>query len=377
MRIHKLALATLIGLLVVLLSAPPGVAESPRQRREATRAKRARIAAELNALKASDAQLESAVRALNAQVQTQSAAASAARQAVAAAEQSLAEAESQVAATEAEMARLREAVVQRAVTAYIHPQSDGLAGLSESRTIGEATRRSALLSQLANRDSGVIDRLRAMREDFEEQKDKAARQRELAAGRRQAVESKLSALKKAQADKLRLESALSTRIAEFQREVDGLAAEEANLSNLIRQREAAGRASRGSTGAVDGRVSGAGLIWPVRGSVTSEYGSRWGRMHAGIDIAAPAGTPIRAAKAGEVIHAGTMSGYGNVVIIDHGGGFSTLYAHQSRLASSDGQSVGQGAVIGYVGSTGRSTGPHLHFETRVNGSAQNPRRYLP
>ena len=100
-------------------------------------------------------------------------------------------------------------------------------------------------------------------------------------------------------------------------------------------------------------------------------------MHQGIDIAAPTGTPIVAAKAGDVIFAGGMGGYGNCVIIDHGGGFSTLYGHQSRIAAGDGQSVERGQVIGYVGSTGHSTGPHLHFETRVNGSAQNPRRYLP
>jgi murein DD-endopeptidase MepM/ murein hydrolase activator NlpD len=100
-------------------------------------------------------------------------------------------------------------------------------------------------------------------------------------------------------------------------------------------------------------------------------------LHAGIDIAAPTGTPIHAAKAGRVIFAGTMNGYGNAIIVDHGGGFSTLYAHQSRLGSSKGQSVGQGQVIGYVGSTGHSTGPHLHFETRFGGSPRNPRPYLP
>ena len=77
-------------------------------------------------------------------------------------------------------------------------------------------------------------------------------------------------------------------------------------------------------------------MWPVRGTVTSEYGQRWGRLHAGIDISAPTGTPIRAAKDGAVIRAGTMNGYGNVVILQHGSGFSTLYAHQSRLGVSEG-----------------------------------------
>ena len=100
-------------------------------------------------------------------------------------------------------------------------------------------------------------------------------------------------------------------------------------------------------------------------------------MHQGIDISAGSGTPIRAAKSGTVIYAGWMDGYGNIIVIDHGGGFATAYAHQSRLGAVDGQSVSQGQVIGYVGSTGHSTGPHLHFETRVNGTPQDPMRFLP
>jgi murein DD-endopeptidase MepM/ murein hydrolase activator NlpD len=100
-------------------------------------------------------------------------------------------------------------------------------------------------------------------------------------------------------------------------------------------------------------------------------------MHEGIDVGASTGTPIWAAKAGRVIHSGWMSGYGNVVVIDHGGGFTTVYAHQSRIAAGDGASVDRGQVIGYVGSTGRSTGPHLHFETRFGGSPRNPMNYLP
>ena len=119
-----------------------------------------------------------------------------------------------------------------------------------------------------------------------------------------------------------------------------------------------------------------GCIWPTRGSVTSEFGSRWGRLHAGIDIAAPVGTPIYAARAGTVLVAGTQSGYGTTVVVDHGD-MDTLYGHQSRLAVRAGASVDQGQLIGYVGNTGQSTGPHLHFETRYGGSPRNPRPCLP
>jgi len=99
-------------------------------------------------------------------------------------------------------------------------------------------------------------------------------------------------------------------------------------------------------------------------------------MHEGIDIAAPTGTPIRAAAGGTVISAGWLGGYGNLTVIDHGGGVSTAYGHQSAFAVGGGQAVAQGQVIGYVGSTGHSTGPHLHFEVRINGSAVDPMGYL-
>ena len=117
-------------------------------------------------------------------------------------------------------------------------------------------------------------------------------------------------------------------------------------------------------------------MWPAAGTLTSGFGSRWGRLHAGIDIAGPVGTPLIASKSGTVIFAGVQGGYGNLVLIDHGGGFVTAYAHQSRIATSVGASVSAGQVIGYMGNTGNSTGPHLHFEIRVNGSAQNPMGYL-
>jgi murein DD-endopeptidase MepM/ murein hydrolase activator NlpD len=122
--------------------------------------------------------------------------------------------------------------------------------------------------------------------------------------------------------------------------------------------------------------SSAGFTWPTSGQITSGLGPRWGRMHQGLDVAAPTGRPITAAKSGKVIVAGWSGGYGNLVVIDHGGGLSTAYAHQSRIAVKVGDPVTQGGLIGYIGSTGHSTGPHLHFEVRVNGAARDPLPYL-
>lgn len=130
----------------------------------------------------------------------------------------------------------------------------------------------------------------------------------------------------------------------------------------------------GNTGALD---------WPLRGRITSVYGVRrhpyWGggHIHTGIDVAAPYGEVIRAADGGEVIFSGWWDGYGKAIVIDHGKNMTTLYAHMSRLYLQVGNQVKKSQIIGLVGSTGYSTGPHLHFEVRINGKPQNPAKYLP
>lgn len=112
--------------------------------------------------------------------------------------------------------------------------------------------------------------------------------------------------------------------------------------------------------------------WPLKGAITSFFGPRNGRMHEGIDVAADTGTPILAAQAGRVTFAGPMGTYGNAVVLDHGRGVSTLYAHANKVLVTAGQEVAKGEPVAEVGSTGRSSGPHLHFEVRVDGRAVNP-----
>ena len=122
-----------------------------------------------------------------------------------------------------------------------------------------------------------------------------------------------------------------------------------------------------------------GFIWPVNGPVVSGFGMRWGRLHAGVDIAVPSGTPIRASASGTVAFTqpeSSSGGYGNYTCINHGGGISTCYAHQSSFGVSSGQHVSQGQVIGSSGCTGHCFGPHVHFEVRVNGSPVDPLGYL-
>jgi murein DD-endopeptidase MepM/ murein hydrolase activator NlpD len=118
------------------------------------------------------------------------------------------------------------------------------------------------------------------------------------------------------------------------------------------------------------------FIWPINGQFTSPFGQRWGRLHAGIDLAAPTGRPIRAAASGRVILAAPTGGYGNYTCIAHNSSISTCYAHQSRFGARVGESVRQGDVIGYVGNTGHSFGAHLHFEVRIGGRPVDPMDYL-
>ena len=114
----------------------------------------------------------------------------------------------------------------------------------------------------------------------------------------------------------------------------------------------------------------------MSGAITSGFGPRWGRMHEGLDIAGSSGTPIAAAATGTVISAGWSGGYGQLVVLDHGNGLSTAYAHLSSISVSIGQTVPQGSAVGGMGTTGNSTGVHLHFEVRVNGGAVDPLGYL-
>jgi murein DD-endopeptidase MepM/ murein hydrolase activator NlpD len=181
-------------------------------------------------------------------------------------------------------------------------------------------------------------------------------QRELATARR----DKRATLETVQEDK---EHALE--------HMRSLEAQSAELAARIRSAQSSSIVP-GPTGA----ASAAGFVWPVHGVLTSSFGWRWGRMHEGIDLAVSNGTPVVAAAAGTVIVAGWLGGYGNLVVVDHGNGISTAYGHNTSVTVGVGQFVAQGQLVAYSGNTGHSTGPHVHFEVRVNGSPVDPLGYL-
>ena len=250
----------------------------------------------------------------------------------------------------------------------------------ESDSFQDALDRIHYLDAIAQQDKHIAARVRQARDEVHASRERTkvvrarvhsetqvvavrtAQQREVR-DRLLASEHRLSGKQKSQKSQL-----LSTRQQkrELIAEANALAAADARIRGQL-------AAAQGSS---DGTPSAAGLIWPVNGPVVSPFGYRWGRLHAGIDIAVPYGTPIHAAAAGTVVLAGWVGGYGNYTCIDHGGGLATCYAHQSSYAVSQGASVGQGEVIGYVGCTGHCFGPHLHFEVRINGTPVDPLGYL-
>ena len=167
------------------------------------------------------------------------------------------------------------------------------------------------------------------------------------------------------------------REAELEEWLDQLEADSQQIEAILAAPETPMAPSTGTPPVGSGQ-----LLWPTSGPLTSPFGYRvhpiFGdtRLHAGIDIGAPYGAPVYAADTGRVSYAGAMSGYGNVIVIDHGGGLATTYNHLSAFGTSVGASVTRGAHIGSVGCTGYCTGPHLHFEVRVNGTPVDPMSYL-
>ncbi len=357
-------------------------ADETSDKRDATRQKKEAVQGQLDLAKASDAKVEAEVARLNKELSAQQARAESARQAAVAAQAEVDRANRQLAETEARAATARQLLAKRAVESYVHPNGQGgVVGAMGASSLEEAGRREAMLSVVESNTNELIGQLRAAREDEAGAATALQEARKAVAARADAESKQAAALLESQQAQQRAHNELQARIQELQQESQVLSAQEGQLQALLKARTAPVRAapppeSPSSPLPRAARAARGGFIWPVNGTVTSEFGPRWGSFHPGLDIADPEGTPIAASKAGTVVFAGPNGGYGNFVVIDHGDGTATAYAHQSRLASSEGQQVAQGQTIGYVGTTGFSTGNHLHFEIRVNGSAVNPRDYL-
>jgi murein DD-endopeptidase MepM/ murein hydrolase activator NlpD len=277
----------------------------------------------------------------------------------------------------------QEALADRLVELYKTDEPDALTVVLESEGFNDLLERTTFLERVSQQDQGIVDRTRTLKAEVEREEARveevearvqeiveeiAAQRDQLVATRtrKQEIEGEVTAVRQGRKSTL---DDVEAESAELAKHVADLEAEQAAVTGQV-----AGAAGTYDPGPV--RQGSGSLIWPVNGAVTSPFGMRWGRLHAGVDIDSTSGTPIRAADAGRVILASPYGGYGNYVCIQHGGALSTCYAHLSSFAVSQGDSVGQGDIVGNVGCTGSCFGDHLHFETRVNGTPQDPMGYL-
>jgi murein DD-endopeptidase MepM/ murein hydrolase activator NlpD len=289
----------------------------------------------------------------------------------------------ELAEAQAELELEQDNFAQRAVLTYKSDDLDYVDVLLSSTDFEDLISRVNTIHDLLGGNNALVGDLEGARDEVDAEKDAIAKREkavaeaahvlqvksdELAALEAQQAASRAAALAVRQQKRSALKG-VNQDLAELERQESQILAESQALTGVV--------GGSGSTGSGNGTLS-----WPVNGSVSSPFGYRihpilgYRKMHTGIDISVGYGVPIRSSAAGTVIYASWMGGYGNVIIVDHGDGLSTLYAHQSSLAVGNGTHVARGQTIGYVGSTGFSTGPHLHYEVRVNGNPVDPMGYL-
>ncbi len=281
--------------------------------------------------------------------------------------------EEQLQKAEADYENVRTGTVARLQFLQRQQGSEGWAVLLQSQDFNDFLDRQYQLKRVYAADRKVLADLKAKAEAIQNQKAAVEDQKNQVALLRQQLLSQKQQYEAEASEEKQLISRLKERRGALEAAEAQLARDSEQIAILIRQKLAT----------QSGVVRGSGrFVFPANANISSGFGNRvhpilgYARFHAGVDFGASYGSTIRAADSGQVIFAGWYGGYGQAVIIDHGNGLSTLYAHASRLFVSEGQAVQQGDPVAAVGSTGLSTGPHLHFEVRQNGNPVNPMNYL-
>jgi murein DD-endopeptidase MepM/ murein hydrolase activator NlpD len=269
----------------------------------------------------------------------------------------------------------KEQVRQRLRRMYVRGESTFLSVLAGTESTGDLASRKYLFDRIAAKDRSVFEGYRQLRDTVSERLDEQQTLTVQIDDLKRRQEGQQDDLEQTKAEKREKLSSLRTKQAELMKMLRQFQADESRIEAQIAAYSR--RPGMKKLPKFTGRFGR-----PVNGPITSNYGMRFHpilrvrRMHSGIDFGARSGTPIFSVANGVVISATYMRGYGNTVIVDHGGGISTVYAHCSAILVRSGQSVTRGQTIARVGSTGLSTGPHLHFEVRVQGRAVNPRGWL-
>ncbi len=273
----------------------------------------------------------------------------------------------------AKLSRHRSILAERLRQLYKHPPSNYVAFVLDARDIEDASIRTYAFQRIISHDEKVIETTRQAKEELEAQEAQLQRQQSRLASLRKAIAEQTRELHAAEAEQARLLKRIQTERETYERWLQEWEEESREIAALLRRLQRAQQNRPRPIPAWTGP-----FIRPVDGPIVSGFGYRVHpifrrvKFHYGIDISAPSGTPIHAAADGVVVFAGWRRAYGNTVIVDHGNGLATLYAHCSRVLVSEGEVVKQGQVIALVGSTGLSTGPHLHFEVRRYGEPINP-----
>lgn len=284
----------------------------------------------------------------------------------------------------------REAVFYKRVRdIYINGRLSYLDVVIGSKDFSDFANRLEVLKRIIDSDINLISEIKKERAEIEAHKKKLEEDRAKLVDLEKAALAKQAEIEQKKAERnVVLQKAQNDRAVAMQA-IEELNASSAQISAMLKERQAARAAAAAAAAQSAGQgssytwVQGTGQLgWPVSGEITSPYGYRvhpiWGTTiyHSGIDIGVDEGTPVHAADSGVIVWSGWMGGYGYAVVIDHGNGLSTLYGHNSELAVDEGQSVSKGQVVAYAGSTGNSTGPHVHFEVRENGDPVDPMGYL-
>ena len=380
------------------LAQDDGRIEDLRQQREQLARDAADVASQVDALVADDEALIEALQELDDYVDLQHTRIAAAEAAILAAEAEAAAARAEAEWFVDEIETIRERLRQRAIEAYVQPPVDVVEQFSTS--LNESAVKLFLLDLAIGNELEITDELRTAEAQLEVVRRRALDRAEDADEERQAQQQRLADLQDARAAAMELRLEIQSRIeewnlvsADIERSDKEMEREINRIEEEIRRREeerrrqeeeARRRAIEEERRRHEAEHGPFELVaWPADGEKTSGFGPRvhpiFGtvRQHNGIDLGGDTGDRVRAARSGEVILAGERGGFGNTIVIYHGLGYSTLYAHLSRIEVSEGQDVQSGDRIGAIGSTGWSTGPHLHFELRIDGGAVDPTPFLP
>lgn len=271
-----------------------------------------------------------------------------------------------------QLAKTKEQVRKRLKIMYMQSDSTLLTAMVGVKSVGDIASRQVLFQRIADKDRKMFNDYRQLQAQVSQHKARVDSLVVRVAELQQSQKVQESSLQGAREEKKGYLHELQSKVGELQELVDQFEEDERSITSQIQAYDATS-GHRSNLPAFTGRFSR-----PINARMTSSFGMRYHpilhitRLHAGVDFGAPVGSTIHAAADGVVISARQMRGYGNVVIVDHGGGISTVYAHCSRFMVGAGQRVTRGQPIAAVGSTGLSTGPHLHFEVRVNGRPVNP-----